>query len=129
LGLVTAGHRQVVEPQLRATGLGALLDVQVFGDDLPVHKPDPLPLRTAIERLGQAPSVEHVAYVGDAPDDMRMARSVGVRAVGVASIIGEPKELRAAGADVVVSTVSAWVRDLLDHRARTATDAPPAGQV
>ena len=39
LGIVTAGHRDVVEPQLERTGLGALLPVRVFGDDLAVHKP------------------------------------------------------------------------------------------
>ena len=32
---------------------------------------------------------------------MRMARAVGVRAVGIASVLGDPDELRAAGADEV----------------------------
>jgi HAD superfamily hydrolase (TIGR01509 family) len=109
LGLVTAGHREIVEPQLAATGLGSLLEIAVFGDDLPVHKPDPAPLRHALSGLGARRPAESVVYVGDAPDDMRMARAVGVRAVGIASILGDPDELRAAGADEVAVSVAAWV--------------------
>ena len=109
LGIVTAGDRVIVEPQLARTGLGPLLPVRVFGDDLAVHKPDPAPLRRAIELLGLDASPDEVAYVGDAPTDMRMARSVGVRAIGIASVVGDPDELREAGADEVAPTVAAWV--------------------
>lgn len=109
LGIVTAGDRVIVEPQLARTGLGALLPVRVFGDDLPVHKPDPAPLRRALELLDLADAADEVAYVGDAPTDMRMARAVGVRAVGIASVVGDPDELREAGADEVAPTVAAWV--------------------
>jgi len=109
LGIVTAGDRAIVEPQLARTGLGALLPIRVFGDDLAVHKPDPAPLRRALELLGLADAADEVAYVGDAPTDMRMARAVGVRAIGIASVVGDPDELREAGADEVASTVAAWV--------------------
>ena len=109
LGIVTAGDRVIVEPQLARTGLGTLLPIRVFGDDLAVHKPDPAPLRRALELLGLADEADEVAYVGDAPTDMRMARAVGVRAIGIASVVGDPDELREAGADEVASTVAAWV--------------------
>ena len=109
LGIVTAGDRVIVEPQLARTGLGTLLPIRVFGDDLAVHKPDPAPLRRALELLGLADATDEVAYVGDAPTDMRMARAVGVRAIGIASVVGDPDELREAGADEVASTVAAWV--------------------
>jgi phosphoglycolate phosphatase-like HAD superfamily hydrolase len=109
LGIVTAGDRAIVEPQLARTGLGTLLPIRVFGDDLAVHKPDPAPLRRALELLGLADAADEVAYVGDAPTDMRMARAVGVRAIGIASVVGDPDELREAGADEVASTVAAWV--------------------
>jgi phosphoglycolate phosphatase-like HAD superfamily hydrolase len=109
LGIVTAGDRLIVEPQLSRTGLGPLLPVRVFGDDLAVHKPDPAPLRRALELLGLDASPDEVAYVGDAPTDMRMARAVGVRAIGIASVVGDPHELREAGADEVAPTVAAWV--------------------
>ena len=38
-----------------------------------------------------------------------MARAVGVRAIGIASVVGDPGELREAGADEVAPTVAAWV--------------------
>jgi len=113
LGLITAGDRAIVNPQIQRLGLNELLTVRVFGDDLPVHKPDPAPLRRALGELGLLDDPAEVAYVGDAPDDMRMARTVGARAVGIASTLGDPAMLRAAGAAEVASTVSEWVGRLL----------------
>jgi phosphoglycolate phosphatase len=113
LGLVTAGVRDVVVPQLARLEFEALLPVTVFGDDLPVHKPDPAPLRRALEELGVADRPAAATYVGDAPDDMRMAAAVGARAVGIASILGDPDELIAAGANEVARSVVDWVDGLL----------------
>ena len=50
-----------------------------------------------------------MAYIGDAPTDMQMARAVGVRAIGITSVLGDPDELRAAGAIEVSPSVVAWV--------------------
>ena len=113
LGIVTAGLREVVEPQLARTGLGPLLPIRVFGDDLPVHKPDPAPLSRALADVGLAASPAQAAYVGDAPDDMRMARTVGTHAVGIASSLGDPAALRAAGALEVAASVPEWVAGYL----------------
>jgi phosphoglycolate phosphatase-like HAD superfamily hydrolase len=109
LGIVTAGLRAVVEPQLARTGLDELLPVRVFGDDLAVHKPDPQPLRRALALAGRGHGPETSAYVGDAPTDMQMAVAVGARAVGIESVLGDPGELLAAGADEVAPSVVAWV--------------------
>jgi HAD superfamily hydrolase (TIGR01549 family) len=114
LALVTATIRSVVQPQLDAFGLSQLIGVRVFGDDLPVHKPDPAPLRMALERLGLPADATTVAYVGDAPDDMRMASRAGVRAVGVQSMLSDAAALLAAGADEVHPSVTAWVGGLLE---------------
>ena len=108
LGIVTAGLREVVEPQLVRTGLAALLPIRVFGDDLAVHKPDPEPLRLALRLAGDGHRPETSIYVGDAPTDMRMAVAVGARAVGIESVLGDPDELRSAGADEVAPSVAAW---------------------
>ena len=120
LGLVTAGDRDIVEGQLARSGLAELLTIRIYGDDLPVHKPDPRPLREALSRLGLADRPDAAAYVGDAPDDMRMARLVGVRGVGISSVLGSPDELRAAGATDVAPTVVAWVEEVLGPVARAA---------
>src|SRR5436305_5389605 len=109
LGIVTAGVRSVVEPQLERTRLGPLLPVRVFGDDLPVHKPNPEPLRRALRIAGGRHRPETSAYVGDAPTDMQMAAAVGARAIGIESVLGDPDELRSAGAHEVAESVAAWV--------------------
>lgn len=108
LGIVTAGHRAVVEPQLERTGLGVLLPIRVFGDDLAVHKPDPEPLRRAIRLAGGGHRPSTSIYVGDTPTDMLMAVTVGARPIGIESVLGEASELRAAGAVEVLPSVAAW---------------------
>jgi phosphoglycolate phosphatase len=112
-GIVTAGDRVVVEPQIEAFGLGAVVAVRVYRDDLEATKPDPAPLRLALDRLGLGDRPADAVYVGDAPDDMRMARSVGSRAVGIPSMLGDEPALIAAGADEVAPSVAAWVDGLL----------------
>lgn len=123
LGIVTAGHRAIVLPQLDATGLGSRLPIRVFGDDLDVHKPDPAPLRLALAEAGLADRPSAAAYVGDAPTDVQMACAVGVRAVGIASALGDPDDLRRAGADDVAASVPEWVDSLLGRDAPAAAEA------
>lgn len=116
LGIVTAGQRDVVEPQLARTGLGSLLPIRVFGDDLPVHKPDPEPLRLALRMAGDGHRPETSVYVGDAPTDMQMAVAVGALPIGIESVLGDPADLRAAGAVELATSVAAWVeRHLGSH--------------
>jgi pyrophosphatase PpaX len=120
LGLVTAGVRSVVEPQLARTGLGDLLPIRVFGDDLTVHKPDPEPLRRALRLCGPGHGPASSAYVGDAPTDMQMAVAVGAHAVGIESVLGYHDDLRAAGADEVAPSVAVWVDRRLAVRSQPA---------
>ena len=116
MGLVTAGDRDVVEEQLESTGLGRYLPVRVCGRDLPVMKPHPAPLRKALTELRLAGHPERSAYVGDAQDDMRMARTVGARGVGIESMLGTHDDLVAAGATDVAASVAAWVDTFLASR-------------
>jgi HAD superfamily hydrolase (TIGR01549 family) len=117
LALVTAGHRDNVAAQVRRHGLDELLPVRVHGDDLPEAKPHPAPLLRAIRELGLGPTAAGTAYVGDALDDMRMARAAGARAVGVGTTLGDVASLRAAGADETAESVAAWVDRVLDPAA------------
>ncbi len=116
LALVTAGHRDNVGEQLRRHGLEELLPVRVHGDDLAEAKPHPAPLLRAIRELGLGPGAAGTAYVGDALDDMRMARAAGAHAVGIDSVLGDASALRAAGADEVAPSVAAWVDRFLGGR-------------
>ncbi len=110
--LVTAGSRGTVEPQIERAGLDGHLAVRVYGDDQPEQKPDPAPLRRALRELGWTDR-SSAAYLGDAPDDMRMAVTTGVHAFGVVSFFSDAAGLRAAGAEDVVTSVAEWVERLL----------------
>jgi pyrophosphatase PpaX len=119
LGLVTAGDRVVVEAQLERFGIGHLLPVRVFGSDPIAAKPHPEPLLLALARLNRAERVATARYVGDVPDDMRMARAVGATGIGIESSIGMRHELIEAGAAEVHPGVAQFVDALL------APVAPP----
>lgn len=116
VGLVTAGHGDVVRPQLDRFGLAGVFEVSVFGDDVAAHKPDPEPLRRALAALGLEGRPDETTYVGDVPDDMRMAKAVGARAVGITSTLGVAEDLLAAGADEVAASVAGWVAGFLACR-------------
>lgn len=109
LGIVTAGHRAVVEGQLELFGLADLFTAKVCGDDALAAKPDPEPLLRALEGLDAVDRPERAIYVGDAPDDMRMARTVGAMSVGIVGALASADDLRAAGAAQVQPSVVAWV--------------------
>jgi phosphoglycolate phosphatase-like HAD superfamily hydrolase len=83
LGLVTAGHRDVVEGQLDRFDLGRLIPVRVFGNDDIAAKPHPDPLLRVLRELDRAERVATARYVGDVPDDMRMAKAVGALGIGI----------------------------------------------
>jgi HAD superfamily hydrolase (TIGR01549 family) len=109
LGIVTAGGRAIVAPQLERLGLRGRFRVEVFGDDLPVHKPDPAPLLAALRTLGLGDRPAATAYVGDFTDDMRMARAAGTRAIGIVSALADRSALIASGAHEVAGSVAEWV--------------------
>ena len=112
-GLVTAGHREIVEPQLLRLDVERFLAVRVFGDDMRAQKPDPAPLRRALELFGGGVVESASVYLGDTPEDMAMARATGVRPVGIPSAIGMPEELVAAGAAELAGSVAEWADRVL----------------
>jgi phosphoglycolate phosphatase len=128
LALVTAGSRAVVQPQVERLGLADLLPVRVFSDDLVAQKPDPAPLRRALEGIGHAGAPERAAYLGDAPDDVRMAVAARVRPVGVLGPFSDRPSLVAAGAVEVVESVAAWAGAYLGA-AHPGSTAPPVSLV
>ena len=80
LGLVTSGSGVRVRTQLCAFGLVGLFEVLIFGDRVPRRKPHPVALRLAVQSMGVEPAA--CVYVGDAPEDVAMARRAGMVAVG-----------------------------------------------
>ncbi len=125
LGLVTAGHRDVVGAQLERFGIGDLLPIRVFGSDPIASKPHPEPLLRALTELGRAERIATARYVGDVPDDMRMARAVGALGIGIESSIGTRDELFAAGAAEVHPTVADFVDALVPEESASDAECLP----
>jgi len=113
LGLVTAGDEDVVVGQMERFGVAGLLPIRVFGTDDVAAKPHPEPLLRAVGQLERADRAHLARYVGDVPDDMRMARAVGALGIGIESSIGLRDDLLRAGATAVFPSVAAFVDDLL----------------
>lgn len=107
VALVTAGHRARVELEMRANGVDGVFDAVVFGDEVPHQKPDPAPIQLAAKYLHVAPA--GVVFVGDAGDDMTMARRAGGTAIGVLTGAADGRTLRRGGAQWVAPTVRAAV--------------------
>ena len=92
----------------------------MFGNDDVASKPHPEPLLRALNQLERSERVHAARYVGDVPDDMRMARAVGALGIGIESSIGTRAELLEAGAAAVYGSVAEFVDDLLwTHEAAT----------
>lgn len=111
-GIVTNKPRTYAAPLVAALGLapGALL----CADDLPVRKPDPMPLRVAAERLGVAAG--ECWYIGDHLRDMQAARAAGMAAVAVGyGYIEEGDDYRAWPADLWFETAEALVAALIER--------------
>jgi HAD superfamily hydrolase (TIGR01509 family) len=104
LGLVSSGSTLRVRSQIHALGLQPLFSVAVFGDRVPRRKPHPLQLQLAIGQIDLEPAC--CVYVGDAPEDVKMARRAGVAVVGVVGHSPVPERLRASRPNALVKTIA-----------------------
>lgn len=103
LGLVTSGDRDRVTRQLREFRLSGLFAARVCSGDTLYKKPHPAPLRMALRQMELCPSA--CVYVGDAPQDVEMARRAGVRAIGVLGPFPTEKRLRAARPEFLIKSL------------------------
>ena len=103
LALVTSGDRTRVMKQLRTFGLRGHFAACVCSEDAPRRKPHPAPLRTAMGLVGAQPA--ECLYVGDAAEDIMMARRAGVRVVGLLGPFPTHARVRAARPDALVSSI------------------------
>jgi histidinol-phosphate aminotransferase len=99
LGIVTARPRKDAVELLERFDLVGYFSVLVAREDA-VSKPDPAPVRLALERLG----VRRAWMVGDTVDDLAAARAAGVLPLAVANDGDDPNPL--AGAARVMGSVN-----------------------
>lgn len=112
-GLRDSGWQLAVATGKSDRGLAACLATHGIADmfvslqtaDRHPSKPHPAMLEAALFEAGAAP--HQAVMIGDTSFDMLMARSAGVRGVGVAWGYHAPAELRASGALSVADTVAA----------------------
>ena len=95
LGIATSKSRVRLDRDLEQTGIGELLDATICGDEVPIAKPDPAPIRrdhgAARRRAGRARCTWATAPTTSWPRS-----AAGVQAVG-AGYGFHPRACRAAG--------------------------------
>ncbi|EFL21693.1 phosphoglycolate phosphatase [Streptomyces himastatinicus ATCC 53653] len=106
---VTGNLRPIAITKLAALGLGDGLDFSVggYGDD----GSDRADLvrqarKRASEKYGHAFDSRRTVVIGDTPHDVRGAHDADALAVGIATGRSSADELRAAGADIVLATLT-----------------------
>lgn len=114
LGLVTSGSGARVRKQLREFAFRDYFRACICSEDAPRRKPDPAPLQLALKCIGAQPA--ECLYVGDAPEDIEMARRAGVRAIGVLGPFPTAVRLRAARPDLLLRSI----QELPSHLAAMA---------
>ena len=110
LAVVTNKAAAFTEPLLEATGLRPLLDVVISGDTAPAKKPDPAPVRAALEAMGVAP--ERAVLVGDSRNDVEAGLNAGCRVVCVTYGYNRGEDVTTLGAQRIVETFAA-VREVV----------------
>ncbi len=99
-GIVSSKMQAGVERGLRLFDLGRYFDLIIAAEDVTRHKPDPEPIRLALDRLGAAP-VEAL-YLGDSTHDMVAGRAAGVRTAAAAWGPFPRVELEATAPDFIL---------------------------
>lgn len=111
LAVVTGRPRDEAEWFLEREGFDGFFDVVICAEDARL-KPDPAPVRLALERLG----VKAAWMIGDTPDDVGAAAGAGVVPLGLLAPGSDPDRtppaLREAGAALILDDLS-MIEELL----------------
>lgn len=105
MGVVTSKGTPMAMRGINLFGIADFFSVIVTADDVPLHKPDPYPVRHAAALLGL--EAGQCAYIGDSPHDMESARSAGAVAIAATWGVASAEVLTAAGCDYLIGDVRA----------------------
>lgn len=103
LAVVTTKRRETAEIGLKIGRLAPFFDVLVPLDEVSKAKPDPEPIRRALELLDAVP--EKAMMIGDSPSDIQAGKNAGTYTAGVAWAIKGANVLRALEPDVMLETM------------------------
>ncbi len=109
LAVVTGRPRADAERFLTENGIAEFFQTVVTMEDAPI-KPDPAPVRLALERLGVATAW----MVGDTPDDLRAARSAGALPIGVVAPGDDPEPTTASLLRTGAAAVLKDIKEILE---------------
>ena len=104
LAVVTNKPERFSRRILDALGVGDRFCVILGGDSTAAGKPDPGPLRLAMERCGA--TAADTVMVGDSPVDIRAGKAAGVMTCGIAYEEAKGKQLEAAGCDLMIQEMT-----------------------
>lgn len=97
--------------QLFPEHLAKLFQASLFFDEVPDPKPSPKPMRSLLATLGVAH--HECGYVGDAVEDVQMAKAAAVSSFAITTGACSRAELTRAGADWVGADLTALAARLL----------------
>jgi phosphoglycolate phosphatase len=109
LGIATGKGRAAMRQSLDRHRIGGHFTALACADDGP-SKPHPAVLLHAIDSVGVEPA--EAVFIGDTSFDMETARNAGTRALGVAWGHHSSRDLRAAGAGLVLESPAHLARTL-----------------
>ncbi len=110
IGVATGKSRRGLDAVIASHGFSDIFDCHFCADDGP-GKPHPHMVRANLDALGRSADVSVV--IGDTSFDMLMAKAAGVSAFGVDWGFHTVDEIKAGGADVVLSSMDALEHSLV----------------
>ena len=97
MGVVTSKSNEMMDRGLRWLGALEMMQTRIGMNSCEIHKPDPFPVRLALQELGYEP--HEALFIGDSPHDINAGNGAGV--ISVAALWGpftrqelEPSEPR-----------------------------------
>jgi len=76
MGVVTSKGNMMMERGLKFIGADDYIEVAIGYDSVHIHKPDPYPVKTALEKLEYG--ANEAVFVGDSPHDIQSGNQAGV---------------------------------------------------
>lgn len=116
MGLVSNKHGKYLRKEVVHLGWQPRFRSVIGATDAPADKPDPAPVRMALEPIG-VPLGPEVWFVGDSGTDMATARAAGCTAILVRHEAANPSPIPAALApDLAVETLGDLTAALAEYR-------------
>ncbi len=79
MGVVTSKSNEMMDMGLVHVGLDRFMKTKIGMDSCRIHKPDPTPVRLALEELRYSP--DEAIFVGDSPHDIQSGNAAGVTSI------------------------------------------------